>query len=164
MRETPEYYARTAKGQNNTNSANSLKEIRQELEAYTYDELLDVYKRDIDPDGEEDISDMSEDELRDHIVEKMNAIRGGAPGKRIRTINGHPANRNNNQGSRNSKGSRKSKGSRNSRGSRNSQKSSYKYNSDGDIIMKTYSPVKRTQRRRVVRGKKQGKTRRNNRR
>lgn len=58
-------------GTSNTNS------LREELEAYSHEELVKYYKESIDPDGTEDLSGMDEADLIEAILERVQEMTGG---------------------------------------------------------------------------------------
>jgi hypothetical protein len=75
MRGTPEYNSSSSNGKkNNTDS------LREELEAYSYEDLVNFFKTSVDPDGTEDISGLNEEDLIELILEKM--VQNGGAGKR----------------------------------------------------------------------------------
>lgn len=67
------YAPNTATG-TNTGSSDSL---REELQAYSHEELVKYYQTAIDPDGTEDLSGMDEADLIEVIIEKVQEMSGG---------------------------------------------------------------------------------------
>ena len=57
--------------QNTTNS------LREELEAYSHDELVKYYQTAIDPDATEDLTGMDEADLIEAILERVQEMTGG---------------------------------------------------------------------------------------
>jgi len=66
---------------------NNTQELREELEAYSYEELVDFFKTSVDPDGTEDITGLNDEDLIDLILEKMGQNGGAGKRKPINNTN-----------------------------------------------------------------------------
>lgn len=64
-------------GVSNTKTTTNIDSLREELEAYSYDDLVQYYKESIDPDGTEDLTGMDESDIREAILERVEAMSGG---------------------------------------------------------------------------------------
>ena len=76
MRETPEYNAALGNAlQLKKNESNS-NTLREELESYSLEDLRSFFRETVDPDGEIDITELSEEDLIERIMEAVSQIGG----------------------------------------------------------------------------------------
>ena len=83
MRETPEYNTAlglSSRGRKNESNTNTL---REELESYSLEDLQKFFRETVDPDGEIDISDFSEEDLIEGIMDAASQL-GGANSTNIK--------------------------------------------------------------------------------
>ena len=72
MRSTPEYNTALKAYKNTSNTKN----LREELESYSLEDLRNYFYESVDPDREEDISNFSEAELVEKIMEAVSQMGG----------------------------------------------------------------------------------------